>query len=522
MAPATSPDPAHAFARPPDTGGRVTSEAEAARAGLAETHTAVVVFVGNRAYKVKKPVDLGFLDFRTVGARRAACDREIALNRRFSPDVYEGLGEFGPPRGGPPEPVVVMRRMPTARRLAHLVSVGAPVGDALRGVARLLAACHARSPRSATIDREGTRDALLARWEASFEQVRGLGERPLSGFSEIEHLVRRYLRGRKDVFDVRIREGRVVDGHGDLMAQDIFCLDDGPRVLDCLEFDDRLRYVDGLDDAAFLTMDLERLGAPDAAAAFLAAYSEYSGDFAPVSLRHHYVAYRAFVRAKVSLFQAHQGLDVLRSDAELLADLTTRHLRTSAVRLVLVGGLPASGKSTLAGALADRFGFTLLSSDRLRKELAGIPPDRAAPAAYGEGIYTAEWTRRTYDTLVGRASALLSAGESVVLDATWTDGAHRAAAARAAERCDADVIAFRCEVPSDLTARRLRERPPGPSDAGPAVVDALATTADPWPEATVVNTSGALEAAVARASGLIRPDGLDHTRIFRRSYMEPG
>lgn len=496
---------------------------DALRAGVAETHTAIVLFAGDHAYKVKKSVDLGFLDFSTTAARRTACERETDLNRRFSPDVYEGVAEVHLPWGGPPEPIVVMRRMPASRRLEDLVHAGVPVGDVLRSVARLLATCHANSPRNPVISEQGSRDALLGRWEASFAQVRGLEEGPsLRHLAEIEELVRRYLAGRARLFDSRLDEGRIVDGHGDLLAQDIFCLDDGPRVLDCLEFDDALRYVDGLDDAAFLTMDLERLGAPAAAAFFLARYSEYSGDPAPPSLRHHYVAYRAFVRAKVSLVQVRQGASGARAEADRLADITVRHLRTSAVRLVLVGGLPASGKSTVAGALADRLGLTLLSSDRLRKELAGLAPEQPAPSGYRTGIYTPEWTRRTYATLIDRASALLSSGESVVLDATWTDAGQREVAAHTARMHSADLVALRCEVPRDLAERRLRGRGPGPSDAGPEVAQAMAAAADPWPDAVTLDTSGSLEAAVGPAVAAVRPGGAEDTGLFRRSYTEPG
>ena len=163
-------------------------------------------------------------------------------------------------------------------------------------------------------------------------------------------------------------------GHGDLIADDIFGLDDGPRILDCLEFDDRLRWLDGLDDAAFLATDLERLGAPELAEQFLAAYAEYSGDPAPVSLRHHYVAYRAFVRVKVACLRAGQGDPAGGFEARHLAEVGLRHLRAGAVSLVLVGGLPGTGKSALAGAAADQRGVTLLSSDRVRKELAACPP----------------------------------------------------------------------------------------------------------------------------------------------------
>jgi aminoglycoside phosphotransferase family enzyme/predicted kinase len=493
------------------------------RAEVCETHTAIVFFAGDRAYKLKKPVDLGFLDYTTVTARRAACEREVALNSRFAPDAYLGLGEIRSPDATEAEPIVVMRRMPADRRLSRLVREGADVDAVLRAVARHLAAWHADAPRSRDVDEQGTRDALSSRWEAGFAQVHelaGAGFVP-DGVAEVERLVRRYLAGRKRLFDSRIEQGRVVDGHGDLLAEDIFCLDDGPRVLDCLEFDDHLRYVDGLDDAAFLAMDLEQLGDPEAAAYFLAQYSEYSGDPAPPSLWHHYVAYRAFVRAKVSVIQARQGAPGAETASRRLVSSTLRHLRTSAVCLTLVGGLPGSGKSTLSGALADRLGVTLLSSDRLRKELAGIPAEQSAAAGYGEGLYTPEWTARTYATLLDRAAALLSSGESVVLDATWSDAGQREAALRVAERTSADLVALHCPVPGDVSAARLSTRAPGASDADLDIATAMAAREPPWPEAIAVDTSGPLESAVARGLAAVRPWGIGQAPVFRRPYMEP-
>ncbi|MFF1442786.1 AAA family ATPase [Streptomyces sp. NPDC058295] len=493
------------------------------RAEVCETHTAIVFFAGDRVYKVKKPVDLGFLDYSTRTARLAACEREVALNRRFAPDVYLGLGEVTGPGADSPEPLVVMRRMPADRRLSRLVRGGADVDESLRAVARRLAAWHAEAPRGRDVDEQGTRDALSSRWEASFAQVRALsgdGSAP-EGVPEAERLVRRYLAGRESLFDSRIQQRRVVDGHGDLLADDVFCLDDGPRVLDCLEFDDHLRYVDGLDDAAFLAMDLEQLGAPAEAGYFLARYSEYSGDPAPPSLWHHYVAYRAFVRAKVSLIQARQGTSGMEAASQRLVATTLRHLRTSAVGVTVVGGLPGSGKSTLSGALADRLGVTLLSSDRMRKELAGIPPEHSAAAGYGEGLYTPEWTARTYAALLDRAAALLSSGESVVLDATWSEAEHRAAAHRMAERTSADLVALHCDVPVDVSAARLSTRASGPSDADARVAYAMAADEPPWPEAVAIDTGGSLESAVSRALAAARPWGADQAPVFRRPYMEP-
>ena len=199
-----------------------------------------------------------------------------------------------------------MRRMPAGRRLSALVTARAPVDGALRQVARALAAWHAAAPRGPQIAAQGSRDALRARWQANIGQARASCGQLLeeAGLEEIERLAGRFTAGRAPLFAERIRAGRVVDGHGDLLADDIFCLDDGVRILDCLEFDDRLRWLDGLDDASFLAMDLERLGAPDLARRFTSWYAEYSGDPAPASLRHHYVAYRAFVRAKVACLRA--------------------------------------------------------------------------------------------------------------------------------------------------------------------------------------------------------------------------
>lgn len=459
------------------------------------------------------------------------CEREIELNRRFAPDVYMGLGELRTPGEQEAEPLVVMRRMPDDRRLSHLVRTGAPVDDALRAVARQLAAWHAAAPRGPGIAEQGTRDALASRWEAGIAQVDAMAaDGPTPGeTAEVERLVRRYLEGRKPLFDLRIEQDRVLDGHGDLLADDISCLDDGPRILDCLEFDDHLRYIDGLDDAAFLAMDLELLGAPESAAFFLTQYGEYSGDPAPPSLWHHYVAYRAFVRAKVSMIQARQGAPGAQAAARRLVLMALRlvlmalrHLRASAVGLTLVAGLPGSGKSTLAGALANHLGVVLLSSDRLRKEMAGLSVQQTAAADYGEGLYTPEWTARTYAELLDRAAALVARGESVVLDATWIDSAQRGAARRTAEIAGADLVALHCHVPGDVATARLNTRTSGASDADLGVADAMEAEEQPWAEAVGADTSGSLGSAVAQALAAIRPWGSDQAKVFRRHYMEPG
>ena len=451
-------------------------------ADLAETHSAVVYFAGQRAYKLKKPIRTGFLDFSTADLRAAACRRETDLNRRFAPDVYLGVAEVRDPDGQVCDHLVVMRRMPPGTRLSTLVTAARPVDDQVRQVARILAAQHAAAPRGAAISEQGSRAALRGRWKNNVDETREMAAGILAAedIDEVERLAERFTAGRDPLLAQRISAGKIVDGHGDLLAGDIFCMPDGPRILDCLEFDDKLRWLDGLDDAAFLAMDLERLGAAGLAEQFVAWYSEYSGDQAPASLRHHFVAYRAFVRAKVSCLRASQGDPGAAAKARQFTAMTLQHLRAGAVTLVLVGGLPATGKSMLAGALADRLGWTVLSSDRVRKELAGLAPQTSARARYGTGIYTPEWTERTYAELRARAARLLSMGESVILDATWSAEPQRTAAAALADQASADVIALRCAAPQTVAADRIRARSGGTSDADETVAAAMAAATMLW------------------------------------------
>lgn len=450
------------------------------------THSGAVIMVGERAYKLKRPLRLGFLDFTDVARRREICLKELSLNRRLAPDVYLGLGGIDDPVWGT-EPMVVMWRLPAARRLASLIKRGIAVDEDLRRLARQLAVFHTHATRSPEIDAEGTRDAIRQRWTDSFDQIRGdVSMLDPAVMEEIERLTLRFLDGRAELFAARVAAGRVVDGHGDLLAEDIFCLDDGPRVLDCLEFDDRLRYLDQLDDVCCLVMDLERLGSPAAASTFLDHYLEMTGDPAPPALVHHFVAYRAFVRAKVGCLPG--AADAL-SDVALHARLCLDHLRWGAVRLVVVGGAPGTGKTTLAGGVADRLGFVTINSDRVRKELAGLDPSASAASAFSAGIYTPEWSRRTYDELLRRAGLLLAMGESVVLDATWGHRDERRLAKKLAGKAAAELTVFECQLSPDEVARRISGRV-GVSDADEELARRLRTEMVPWAGSHHVDTSG--------------------------------
>ncbi|HEY4419879.1 MAG TPA: AAA family ATPase [Pseudonocardia sp.] len=465
-------------------------------AAVHETHVGLVVLAGDRAYKVKKAIRTPFLDFTTPERRLAVLQRELELNRRLAPDVYLGLVHISAlsltgtsTDGIPADHALVMRRMPAERSLAALVTADADVEDDLRGLARLVAAFHANADRGPEIAAEGGRDALRARWTANIAELRAVRGPTARTIDAIEDLALRFLDGRGPLLADRAGDNRIVDGHGDLLAADVFLLDDGPRVLDCLEFDDRLRFVDVLDDVSFLAMDLERLGRPDLAHRFLRAYIEFSGDPAPVSLRHHYIAYRALVRAKVAWIRHAQGDPTAAEEADNHADITLHHLCEGDVRLVLVGGLPGTGKTTLAGGLADRFGAAVLSSDRIRKELAGIDPTTRATADYRQGIYSPEHTEKLYAELLHRAESLLTQGESVVLDASWTSRPHRQRAGELARRTHSRILQLRCETPPDSAARRIAHRVGSASDANLAIATAMSAESDPWPDAVTIPTS---------------------------------
>ena len=297
------------------------------------------------------------------------------------------------------------------------------------------------------------------RWEAGFAEMQ-----PFLGAvvdpaveQEIERLTRRYLAGREPLFDARIAGSRIVDGHGDLLASDIFLLPDGPRVLDCLEFDDALRHGDVVADIAFLAMDLERVGAGALAARFVAAYRELSGETHPSSLEHHYIAFRAHIRAKVACLR---GDPYSGREARDLLDIALGHLRRGRVTLTLVGGDPGSGKSTLATGIADHFGWMVLHSDEVRKDLAGISHTARTGEPIGEGIYDEQSTAATYTELLDRARLLLELGESVVLDATWGDARFRAEAVALAQSTWSDLEELRCEAPAAARETRVLDASP--------------------------------------------------------------
>jgi aminoglycoside phosphotransferase family enzyme/predicted kinase len=458
---------------------------------IVETHVSTLVVDGDLVHKRKKPVRFAFVDLSTPERRAEVCRQEVELNRRFSPDVYLGVEELVDDAGRVVDHAVLMRRMPAERRLAVLLTRGEDASDCVRAVARTVAAAHAAAPTTEEISAVGAPAALHDLWQQNLDEVVPFVPVPLDPdvVAEIGRRAHRYLAGRTPLLHDRIADGRIVDGHGDLLADDIYCLDDGPRILDGLEFDDRLRWGDVLYDVGFLAMDLERLGRPQLASSLVGWYSEFSAERHPRSLEQHYVGYRALVRGKIACLRGGPG-DA--DEARRFLTQCLRHLRAATIRLVVVGGLPGTGKSTLAAGIGTRMGWPVLRSDEIRKELAGMDPLTSAPARYRDGIYAPAATEATYAALVDRARELLTRGESVVLDASFSAADRRTAATVLGDETHADVIELCCVLPPDVAAARLARRAAhggDPSDATVEVAGEMAGDFDPWPSAVTVDTA---------------------------------
>jgi predicted kinase len=372
-----------------------------------------------------------------------------------------------------------MRRYDDADRLAALIRQGCPAEDELRAIAEVLARFHAGAVRGPEIDAQATANATAARWRENLIELQGYPDSvvPQDAVAEVARLATQFLADRSALFDQRIVEKRIVDGHADLLADDIFCFAGELAILDCLEFDDSLRYVDAIDDAAFLAMDIEFLGREDLANLFLEEYCALAHDRVPQSLRNFYIAYRAVVRAKVDCIRFTQGREASASDASRHIDIALKHLKAGTVQLVVVGGGPGTGKSTLSRALAERIGAQVISTDDVRRELQDRGVVAGVPGAFDRGLYAPENVHAVYDEVLRRAQQFLSTGHSVVLDGSWRDVKQRVRARALAEQTSAPIVELTCAIPLEVASARIRSRQAPASDATPEIATRMAELA---------------------------------------------
>ncbi len=469
-----------------------------------ETHTGVVVLAGDRVFKAKKPLLTDFLDFRTADQRERACRREVELNSRLSPDSYLGVAHLTDPTGGPAEPIIVMRRYRDDDRLASMVTRGPDesVRGVLDSIAAVLARFHERAERSPVINAQGEAGAVERRWRDNLTELNRYADSSdvsAEAVTRIRRLAGEFISGREPLFAHRIEQGLIVDGHGDLLADDIFWVNGEPVLLDCLEFDDELRYVDCVDDAAFLAMDLEFLGRKDLGDHFLERYAAHSAHAAPSALQDFYIAYRAVVRAKVDCVRLRQGKSQAAEDAARHLAIAVGHLRDGGVRLVLVGGNPGTGKSTLAHALAENTGAQVISTDNVRRELRDAGIITGDSGVLDQGLYSPDNVATVYEVALGRAGRLLIDGQSVILDGTWRDPHMRAHAHRVASETHSAMVELMCSATVDSAAGRITARQPGSSEVTPEIAAAMAARHSGWDTAHRIDTSRASEDSVRAA-----------------------
>jgi len=469
-----------------------------------QTHLSHVYLTGARAWKLRKAAALGFVDFSSRAERNRDCAREVRLNRRLAPDVYLGVAPVESAPGGgfevgaivadsedealardPREHVVAMRRLPDGCDALALLERGVLHARHLDAVADRLARFHAAHGlgRPAPFSPDAWRARIEAPVRDNLRLLEPAAGRlfPRAAWRQVESRARAFVEAHADRFEARRREGRAVDGHGDVHLQHVW-FEPGhaePLLVDCIEFRDDLRQIDAAAEVAFLAMDLLYRGRARLAARFLRRYAAASDDFGLYGVLDYFVSYRAAVRAKVAALAADDAAIDPAQRAAAAASVR-RHLALAARALapplsgalVLMTGLVGSGKSSVAETLADAAAGVVVASDRVRKALAGLAPTARSGAA--QGLYDDAAKERVYEALLARAAPVVESGRVAILDATYALERHRAAAlAWARERgVAATVVEARCARETAL--ERLAGRAAAGADASDAGPELLA------------------------------------------------
>jgi hypothetical protein len=458
------------------------------RIQLVQTHISYVVLTRDYVYKIKKPVDFGFLDYSTLSKRRYYCQRELKLNRRLCSDTYIGVVAIrktrdgyradaagqreARPKGRIVEYAVLMRRLPEERMMHRLLERNAVTKPMLRAVADKLVPFHqAGAATSARI-------AAYGDWAIRYNVRENVRQwTPYIGRTitkEQDRILRDYLEAfyvrRADVMQRRVDELRIRECHSDLRSDAVCFVDpkagpDGICIFDCVEFNRRITHVDVARDVSFLMMDLEYRGRPDLASAFTHYYIEKAGDADLPDVLPYYASYNACVRGKVESFLL-DAPSVPESQKRAAAgrarryfDLACRYAESlPPAMLVITCGLAGTGKSNIARRLGRRLDAAVLASDVVRKEMVGMDPQERVLEEYRGGLYSTKMTDRTYQALFDNARQHLMAGRPVILDASFTRRAHRRAAARLARETGAQYACVEVSAAESAIRERLAGR----------------------------------------------------------------
>jgi aminoglycoside phosphotransferase family enzyme/predicted kinase len=444
---------------------------------LVQTHISYVFLAGDEVFKLKKPIDLGFANFTTLERRREACEAEVRLNRRGCPgNIYIGVETVTRAGnryriGGEGEVVdyaVHMKRLPADRMMDRLLERGAVDVGLIGRVAARLTELHEQADRGPHVTAVGGPETHLRDWRDSLVDMERYAGRTLSRkrFETIRDYAEGTIARESGFMQQREDEGWVRDCHGDLRS-DAVCFDEsvpgGICIYDCIEFNERFRYIDTALDAAFLGMDLDYRGHPDLSDLFIGLYAAAIGDKTLPLLLHFYKSFRAVVRGKVESYLLDdpgvpaKQKTAARRRARAYFELAEGYARRRPFRgAVLVTGPSGTGKSVVAGALAARLGAALLSTDVVRMELFG--KREGARDALGEGRYTPESREQVYDAMLSQAGAFLAQGRPVVLDGTYITKVRRAPVVATVRAAKAPLLVIECSAPDAVVRHRQEQR----------------------------------------------------------------
>jgi aminoglycoside phosphotransferase family enzyme/predicted kinase len=459
------------------------------RVELLETHCAWVLLTGDYAFKIKKPVDFGFLDYSTLEKRRFFCHEEIRLNRRFAPQIYLDVVAI---RGEPERPhiegdgpvleyAVRMRQFPADGLLSQLAETGRLEAAHIDQMIERVASFHQATARASPESQYGD-PARIHHWVVeNFEHIRSA----ISTAEDQQQLarLRQWVEQERSRLEPllcsRKRDGFIRECHGDLHLGNLTLIDGAVTLFDCIEFNPELRWIDVISEVAFLIMDLQERGYAQFANRFLNGYLQHSGDYAGIGVLPYYLVYRAAVRAKVAVLRAQQAapaspvLRHARREYHEYARLAERYTEPRQAALLITSGLSGSGKSTLARQLCEQHGMIQLRSDLERKRLAGLAALDSSRSALGSGIYTPDQTQRTYGRLAELAAAVVGAGYSAIVDATFLQRRQRAMFRELAEDRGVPFAILDCQAPEAELRRRIRLRRAAGADASEATLQVL-------------------------------------------------
>lgn len=461
-----------------------------------ETHASRVFLAGDFAYKLKKTVDFGFLDFSTREKRRYFCQEELRLNRRFAPQLYLEVVDIGGPSealrlGGLPvrDHAVKMRRFPAHQQLDRLHATGGLTVEQMDQFAVRVACCHRLAAAASPDDVYGTPGAVIAPVQENFDQLRPLLPDDLSGrLADLQTWSLQTFQELQPLLQRRKRQGCIRECHGDLHLGNMVWFEDQPLLFDCIEFNTNLRWIDPINDIAFLIMDLEDRGEQPLGWRFLNGYLQESGDYAGLALLNFYKVYRAMVRAKVVSLRLAQGghpASARARDQALVRsylDLAASYTISARPQLILTHGFSGSGKTTFARQIAPLCGLVSLHSDIERKRLHGLSAHDDSDSQVGAGLYGEAATTGTYRRLLALAETLLRAGFSVLVDATFSKRQQRAAMDRLAQKQGVPLKILDFQCPPQKLRQRIEarlEQPGRISEATPDVLNYQLAHAEP-------------------------------------------